>query len=386
MGPAVENPVGIRIVGTKTADPETLRGYARQIQNVLRSTPGTWDVHDSWGTPGYRLDICVDEDRANLAGVSNAAVTQTLNAYLSGHHLSTFREDDHQVPIYLRLPGQQRSSLEAVDAVYVEGENGKVPIDAVAEIRPRWEPAKIERRELGRKIEVGAQVEEGWLANDVLAAALDRIEAIELDPAYRLEIGGEQEKTKDSQQQMRTSFAISLLLIVLCLVVQYNSLSKPLIILVTLPLAATGALVGLYVTGNPLGFMAMLGLLSLSGVVLNDAIVLIEFVEMLVEQKLKQGVDLAGPGEKSCAGLTRDAFRQCVVEGARMRILAICLTTLTTVGGLIPLALAGGPLFEPMAAVIIFGLLAATLLTLLVLPAVYAIFVETFGLRPIRLP
>ena len=122
-------------------------------------------------------------------------------------------------------------------------------------------------------------------------------------------------------------------------------------------------------------------LLFLAGIVLNDAIVLIEFVEMKIEERLKGGVGLAGPGERSCAGLSRAAFHGAVAEGARLRIVPILLTTLTTVGGLLPLAIAGGPLFEPLAVVVIFGLLLATVLTLFVLPAVFAIFVETFRVR-----
>jgi multidrug efflux pump subunit AcrB len=127
--------------------------------------------------------------------------------------------------------------------------------------------------------------------------------------------------------------------------------------------------------------MANLGILSLFGIVLNAAIVYIEFAEILIKEKLESGEGLAQPGEKSCSGLSRETFRQCLARAGKMRILPISLTTLTTVGGLIPLALFGGPLFEAMAVVIIFGLLLATLLTLLVLPAIYAIFVEDLRVK-----
>jgi len=183
---------------------------------------------------------------------------------------------------------------------------------------------------------------------------------------------------------MSKALGISVLLIVMCLVIQYNSLVKPLVILLTIPMAATGAFIGLFVTGYPLGFMAMLGLLSLAGIVLNDAIVLIEFIETLVKEELEKGEGLPGADEKSCAGLSAHAFRNCIARAGQMRMLPIMLTTLTTVGGLIPLAISGGPLWAPMAFVIIFGLMFATLLTLLIIPTVFAIFVENLGVRIVQ--
>lgn len=380
MGPPVDSPIAVRLLGD---DIPTLRAHAARIKDVLRSAEGTWDVHDSWGLDGYQLAVDIDEDKANLAGVSNAAVAQTTNAFFSGLLLTTFREGDHQVPVYFRLPWDQRNKLEAVAAVYAEGRHGKVPLDAVADIEPRWVPAKIFREKMDRNLEIRARVREGRLPNVVLAEVMPKIEGIRrsLPPGYRLEIGGEQEETVKSQKNMSKAFGISILLIVFCLIVQYNSFVKPLIILLTLPMAAIGALFGLLITGRPMGFMANLGLLSLAGVVLNDAIVLIEFVTGLVREKLERGEGLATEGEKSCSGLQREVFRECVTRGARMRILPILLTTLTTVGGMLPLALAGGPLWEPMAIVIIFGLLMATMLTLLVLPSILTAFVEYFGVR-----
>ena len=347
----------------------------------MRGVDGTVDVHDAWGNFGYQLVVDVDEDKANLAGVSNAIIAQTLNAFFSGHYLTTYREGDHRVPIYLRLPPEQRTSIDQIKSIYVEGLYGKVPLDAVASVRTEWLPAKIWRRKLHRMIEVKSRVREGLLANAVLARAMPKIQGVQkqVPPGYRLEIGGEQEETIKSQANQGKALGISLLLIILCLVVQYNSFAKPLVILLTLPMASTGAFVGLFLTGHPLGFMAMLGLLSLAGIVLNDAIVLIEFIETLVKEKLERGEGLAERGQQSCGGLTREAFRDCVVRGGQMRLLPIWLTTLTTVGGLLPLGMSGGPLFAPMAWVIVFGLLFATALTLLIIPSIFAVFVENFG-------
>jgi len=166
-------------------------------------------------------------------------------------------------------------------------------------------------------------------------------------------------------------------LIILLLVIQYNGWAKPIIILTTLPLALIGAFLGLYATANSLGFMPQLGLLALFGIVLNTAIIYIEVAEKVIKEK-SEASDGSGP----IAGLTRDEFVACLVDAGRQRLLPIALTTLTTVGGLIPLALFGGPLWEGMAYLMIFGLQLATLLTLIVVPALYAIFTERFGMKP----
>jgi multidrug efflux pump subunit AcrB len=163
-------------------------------------------------------------------------------------------------------------------------------------------------------------------------------------------------------------------------VIQYNGIAKPIIILSTLPLALIGALPGLYLTGNPLGFMPQLGILALFGIVLNTGIIFIEFADILITEAAEKS-DGTGP----ICGLSRDEFRSCLVNAAKQRLLPIFLTTATTIGGLLPLALSGGPLWEGMAWCMIFGLMIATVLTLLVVPALYALFVETFGVQPVEI-
>jgi multidrug efflux pump subunit AcrB len=185
----------------------------------------------------------------------------------------------------------------------------------------------------------------------------------------------------EGAEQFSVALGISVVTIVLLLVIQYNGWAKPLIILATLPLALIGALPGLWITGNPLGFMPQLGILSLFGIVLNTGIIFIEFADLLIKQAAEES-DGSGP----ICGLSRDEFRACMVDACKQRLLPIFLTTATTVGGLLPLAMGGGPLWEGMAWCMIFGLLVATLLTLLVVPSLYAILVETFGVKPFRQP
>lgn len=388
MGPPVDAPIGLRVYAAGVARPgfgdmNILRTWADRISEILRNHPSTWDIHDTTGVPGFELRVEIDNDQSNLAGVTNIDVAQTLNAYFSGQYLTTFREDDHQIPVYLRLPPSQRGTLSELDSAFVEGRNGKVPLESIAKVEPRWEPARIERRDLNRMIEVRARVKEGVMANDVISAVLasEEMQTLqnELPAGFWIEIAGEKGESIESESQMSLCMGISFLLIVLCLVFQYNGIAKPIIILATLPLALIGALPGLYFTDNPLGFMPQLGILSLFGIVLNTAIIFFEFADTTIQDAIKQS-DGSGP----IAGLTRDEFRGCLVTTVKKRLLPIFLTTATTIGGLIPLALSGGPLWEGMAWCMIYGLAVATMLTLLVIPAIFAIFVEVLKIRPVQ--
>ena len=386
MGPAVDAPIGIRLFGPNAgasfADERLMREHGHKLMNILRAQEGTWDVYDSWGSPSYQLHVDVDEDRANLAGVTNQAVADSLNAYLSGHLLTTFLEGDHRVPVYLRLPPEQREGADGLRSVWVEGEGGKVPLLSVAEIEPRWEPARFERRFQQRVLEVRARVEDGYLANDIVNEILKTPEyenwKADLPPGYWVEIGGEMFESQQSRGELGVSVVISMLIIVLLLIVQYNGIVKPIIILSTLPLALIGALPGLYFTGNPLGFMPQLGLLALFGIVVNTAIIFLEFADDLIREKVK-----ASDGSGPVMGISRSEFIECLVQAGQLRLLPIAMTTLTTIGGLLPLALAGGPLWEGMAWLMIFGLVVATVLTLVVVPSLYALFVLEFKMRPL---
>ena len=382
LGPGAD-PVEIRVIGTGFADMKTLRRFGDRVKDMVREYPGTWDVNDSWGISGHQMRVDVDEDAANVAGVNNAQIAQTLNAYFSGHLLTTFREGDHVVPTYLRLSPEERGSLDGLDKAFVEGVHGKVPLNSVAKTVHRWEPAVIERRDRNRVIELRSQVESGVRGNDVVLSIMGSPEMkkleSELPSGFRVEVGGMLEESNDSAEQLSVSLGISVLSIVLLLIIQYNGWAKPVIILATLPLALFGALPGLWVTGNPLGFMPQLGILALFGIVLNTGIIFMEFADLLIKDAAQKS-DGTGP----ICGLTVSEFRGCLVEAGKQRLLPIFLTTATTVGGLLPLALAGGPLWEGMAWCMIFGLMIATLLTLLVVPAMYAIFVEHLRVKPFR--
>ncbi|MDA7980500.1 MAG: efflux RND transporter permease subunit [Pirellulales bacterium] len=385
LGPP-SDPLVFRVTGSEFADIDELRRIANRLKQIVRAQPETWDVHDSWGIDGFQLQIEVNENRANLAGVSNVHIANTLNSYFSGLKLTTFHEGDHEVPVYFRLNPNDRRTIDGLQTAFVEGAQRKVPLSAIASIQSEWEPAKIERRDRNRVIEVRSSMEPGAPGNDV-TLRVDQSEEMQelrasLGAGYRIEVGGAVEESAKSTSQMITSFGVSFLLIVLCLVFQYNGWAKPFIILITLPLALIGAVPGLYFTDNAMGFMPQLGVLSLFGIVLNTGVIFVEFADIVIRAK-RNDKRRAGTLDGPIVGLTRREFRECLVQAGKQRMLPIFLTTATTIGGLIPLALDGGPLWTGLAWTMIFGLTVATLLTLLVVPAIYAILVETFRLKPV---
>ncbi len=214
---------------------------------------------------------------------------------------------------------------------------------------------------------------------DEIRPQLDEIEAA-LPPGYRIEIGGTKELSDKGVAVIGTTMSVSIAIIFVLLVIQFNSIPKTMMILLTLPLAVPGGLFGLQLMGLTLGFTSLLGFVALAGVVLSAAILLMDFSARLVNGKIVNGKGVAQAGEKSCSGLTRESFRRAIAEAGKVRFMPIMMTTLTTIGGLLSLMFAGGPLFEGMATVMVVGLVFGTALTLFVLPALIAVFVEDFGL------
>lgn len=380
MGPTTKYPVMINLRGE---DYTVLKQYAKEVEDALRSIPGTLDVHDSWGNLACQIDIEPDEEVCAAAGITRVSAANSLSAFLSGYYLTSYREGDHLVPVYFRLPPNERSGVENLKEFYIEGKHGKIPLESVAKVEMSYQPARVERERQKRNMEIFAQVAEGYLPDPIINQVLPELKRIQrrMPAGYAIDVGGSYEKSKEGSAKIGAAMLIALILIMLSLLVYFNSILKTIAVVMTLPLAFTGALLGLLIMNQPLGFFAQLGLLSLFGIVVNGAIVLFDFIGMLVQEK---GMNRQESGEKRYEGLDRSDFIDCVVEASALRVRPIVLTTLTTAGGLLPLATGGGPLFEPMAVVLIFGLLYSTVLTLVAAPIVYTLFVEKLGMRVYR--
>jgi len=360
LGPPIRDPIAFRLSGP---DRDVLRSKAQDMIQIFKETPGAIEPYSNWGVAGYQVELKIDPVAANLAGVTNADVALTTQSLLSGARLTTYREGDHLVPVLLRTLREKRQDLNDLSGIFVNGAHGKVPLNSVADVILTWKPAVIARQNSIPTVTVGARVEEGMLANTVANHIRKKLDKMmqSLPSVYRLEQGGEHEETVKARSQVVAAVGMAMILIILVLVTQYNSFLKPLVILFTVPLAMIGVLAGLLITGWPMGFMAMLGVLSLIGIVINNAIILIDFIQV----RVAEGKDI----------------RAAVIESGRLRMRPIILTSLTTIGGLLPLSLFGGALWAQMTNGMIFGLAFSTILTLIIIPTLYVSFVENFKMK-----
>jgi multidrug efflux pump subunit AcrB len=356
-GSAVGIPVSIRISGSEAA---TLRELAAKVEDLLRRTPNAERVRDTWGADNFTIDLRVDADRANAAGVTNYDVSRSSAAALNGTQVGTLYEGHHKLPIVARLRASERKELADIANLYVysnENANAKVPLRQIADLGYTGRTAKILRRNHARTVTVGAFPVTGALPSEVLAHVEPELDALRknLPPGYAIEIGGEREEQQKSFKDLVVVLVISILAIFVALVLQFKNAFKPLVVFAAIPFGAVASLAGLRLMGAPFGFMAFLGVISLIGVIVSHVIVLFDFIE---EQR-EHGAPLF----------------EALLDAGILRLRPVLVTVGATVLGLIPLAMHGGPLWEPLCYVQIGGLTAATVVTLLLVPVLYAIFV-----------
>ena len=354
-GVPIPYPVEVRAGGE---DIDRLYELIAPIRDRLLDHPGVDSVKDDWGLRTKKLLINVDQERALRAGVTNDDIAISLRSSLSGIELSRLREADSLIPITMRSSLTDRADIDRLRTmpVYAPG-GGTVPLEQVADIELAWQPAIIKRRDRNRTVAVQVQLRPGVTATEVNREFLPWLEAqaATWPRGYDHAVGGEAETSGDANAAIADKLPIAGMIILLLLVTQFNSLRKPIIILLTIPLGLVGVAYGLLISGSVFGFFTILGLIALSGIVINNAIVLLDRIDIEIERN----------------GL---APAEAVPVACRQRLRPILLTTATTIGGMMPLWLSHDPMFETMAVSIMFGLLFATLLTLLFIPVIYTIF------------
>lgn len=359
-GKPVGIPVSIRISGENLKE---LRAQAERVKQILRKIPIAERVRDDWGTQSFNVKLEVDSDRANLAGVTNLDVAISSAAGMNGGTVGILRDGDNQIPIVARLRSEERAQLSDIQNLYVNASQGtqKVPLRQVSEVNYTLETEKIRRRNQFRTITVSAFPANGYLPSEVMKLAQAELNTLAADmpPGYRLEIGGEQEEQLKGFGDLAVVLLLSVFMIFLALVIQFKNAVKPVIVFAAIPYGVAGALVSLAVMGAPFGFMAFLGIISLIGVIVSHIIVLFDFIEEMREH-----------GEP---------LQDALIDAAILRLRPVLITVGATVLGLVPLARNGGPLWEPLCYAQIGGLTVATLLTLLLVPVLYAIFVLDLG-------
>jgi len=359
-GKPVGIPIQVRIAGDDAAQ---LRAMAEQVKGAFRALPTADRVRDDWGAETFSVKLEVDPDRANLAGVTNLDVAVSSAVAMNGRVVSALREGDRQIPIVTRLRGDERAQLDQIQSLYVTSLRGpqKVPLSQVSRIAYGLETEKIRRRNQFRTITVACFPVAGVLPSEVIKAAEPAIARIAASapPGYEVTIGGEKEEQQRGFAQLAVVLGLSIFAIFLALVIQFKNAVKPLVVFAAIPFGVAGALTSLAVMGAPFGFMAFLGIVSLIGVIVSHIIVLFDFIEEAHEK-----------GEP---------LRDALLEAGIARLRPVMITVGATVLGLVPLALHGGPLWQPLCYAQIGGLTVATFLTLFLVPVIYSIAVDDLG-------
>lgn len=356
MGDASMYPIAIRLSGKDT---DKLFTIVDSLKSRLHLIEGTRDISDSWGMRSKKLVVNINQTKARFAGVTNRDIAISLRTNVSGAFTGEFREDDKSIPIILRNHNPNNLDIEKLENLTISSQySGKtVPLKQVADISINWGYSKIVRRDLFRTVTVYCNIRPGYNAVKITGQIKPWLleQQKQWGVGYTWNLGGEAEDSAEGMNSVARNLPLSMFIILLLLVGQFNSVRKTIIVLSTIPLGLIGVAFGLFGARSYFGFMGFLGIISLSGIVINNAIVLLDRIKIELEE-------------------FNHSPQDAVVLAARQRFRPIMLTTATTSLGLIPLWIGGGPMWEPMAIGILFGLIFATIITLIFVPVLYTLF------------
>ncbi|WP_295627166.1 efflux RND transporter permease subunit [uncultured Nitrosomonas sp.] len=350
LGPGSTGKVQARFSGT---DPDVLRALADQALAINYADPNSKGIRTDWRQRVKVIKPLVAEEQANLNGITRQDIASTLLEGFQGRNVGTFRDGDLLLPIILRAEELDRSDIRSFYnlQIWSPAAGTMIPLrQVVPDFEVVYEDEIIMRRDRKRTITVFSDPVEGP-ASDLFARVRPQIENIELPIGYELEWGGEYEDSADAQTGLKQGLPIFFLMMVLITIMLFNSLRQPLIIWAVVPLALIGVTIGLLMTNQPFGFMSLLGILSLAGMLIKNAIVLIDEINLQKNNK---------------------ELITAIVDSGASRLRPVAMAALTTALGMIPLLF--DAFFAAMAVTIIAGLVFATVLTMILVPVLYSIF------------
>jgi multidrug efflux pump subunit AcrB len=362
----VNYPVEIRVtsradVGTagSAQDIRTMRQIAAQVADILRTAPAAARVRNEWDAESTLVSLNVDPDRANLAGITNMDVANSATSAMSGVPVTALQDGDRNIPVVARLKMDERAKLSDIQNLYVYGSQSstKIPLVQISNIGNSMSTDRIVRLDHFRSMSLYAFPAPGHLASEISTIAVPKLLEFEktLPPGYGISIGGEFDKQKTGFRNLGVVLLVSISMIYLALLFQFNNAIKPFLVFAAAPYGVAGALIALWVMNTSFGFMAFLGIASLIGVIVSHVIVLFDFIE-----------EMHAKGEP---------FEQAVIDAGIIRLRPVMITVGATVLALFPLAMHGGPLWQPLCYAQIGGLTVATFITLLMVPVFYSIAV-----------
>jgi multidrug efflux pump subunit AcrB len=364
----INYPVEIRVVsqadvGTAQSaqDIAELRHISSGVEDILRSAPEAVRVRNEWQKESFQVTLNIDPDRANLAGITNLDVANSATSAMSGTTVTTLQDGDKNIPVVARLQQSERSRLSDIQNLYVYSSSSqdttKIPLVQISNIKNSMLTDRIVRIDHFREMSIYAFPAPGHLASEITTIALPKLKEFQktVPPGYKITVGGEYDKQQDGFRNLAIVLAVSISAIYLALLFQFNNAIKPFLVFAAAPYGVAGALIGLWVMNTSFGFMAFLGIASLIGVIVSHVIVLFDFIE-----------EMHAKGEP---------FEEAVIDAGIIRLRPVMITVGATVLALFPLAMHGGPLWQPLCYAQIGGLTVATFITLLMVPVLYSIFV-----------
>lgn len=350
-GPPIDAPIAIRLIGPEI---EQLRALALQVEGQLKRLPGTRDVVNPVRLQRTDLNLGIDTTKASLLGISSQEVDRTARLAIAGESIGKFREPDgDEFDIRLRLPLQDgHARLDSLDQIHVNAPSGgAVPLSQLASPSFESAPNKIPRYQRQRAVTVTAYTQDGYNTEKVTADLVKQLDAMTWPSGYSYKVAGQVEARQESFGGIETAALVAVFGILAVLILEFGSFKSTAIVAGVIPLGIMGGLIALFLAGQSISFTAMIGFIALVGIEIKNSILLVDFTNQLREQ----GRSLI------------DAIQ----EAGEIRFLPILLTSLTAIGGLMPLALQGSPLYSPLAWVIIGGLVSSTFLARLVTPVMY---------------
>jgi multidrug efflux pump subunit AcrB len=351
QGPPVIAPIEVRLFGDNL---DTLRSLSAKVEKLLHQVPGSMYINNPVSLLKSDIRVVVNKEKAQMLGVSALSVDQMARLAITGLNMGTFYNNDNKngYTMLLTRTKDGRPNMDAFQNLYVNNVQGKsLPMNQVADLQLEASPAVINHQEKKRVVSVQANVQEGYLVSRVIDDVVLKMNGLKLPAGYSYEMGGEVESRNNSFGGFMSIILVTVFLFVAVLILLFKTFKSTLIVLSVIPLGVVGAAVALWLTGNSLSFVAIIGLIALAGIEVKNTILLVDFTNQLRRQ---------GKG-----------LQEAIREAGELRFLPIVLTSLTAIGGLIPIAISTNPLIAPLAIVLIGGLISSTLLSRIVTPIIY---------------
>ncbi|MFC2106990.1 efflux RND transporter permease subunit [Bacteroidota bacterium] len=355
QGVPVISPVEVRISGNNHNE---LKRISENVKEIMRNIPGTRMIVQDYKDNFY-LNIAIDDIIANQTGFTTEIIADLMAAGFHGATLSTLWEGDDPLPISFQLDENSRKDYNDVINTYLGSPITQkfIPLRTMAEIYPEWQLGLITRRNGIPTLTTGCKCQTGYIDSEVQAEIQPAIDTLQLKPGYFMEYGGVIKNKNETFGQMIVALIISIIAIFIILLYEFKDIKRPLIIMISIPLTLFGSMIGLLITGNVFSFTAFVGLIALVGIVIRNAVIIVDYSDELLK---KEGLS------------SNDA----ALESAKRRLRPIFLTTMAAAIGVVPMIVMKDPLWAPLASVFAFGIVFSMVLTLMIIPVLYALFIK----------